>query len=65
VIISDNFVPPFFEVLNWESFAVFVMEKDIPNLKNILLSIPERDADEGQRIFHGKRVEYIDNVRRG
>ncbi|KAL8227034.1 hypothetical protein R6Q57_016866 [Mikania cordata] len=41
VIISDNFVPPFFEVLNWESFAVFVKEKDIPNLKNILVSIPE------------------------
>ncbi|KAI7757163.1 hypothetical protein M8C21_025733, partial [Ambrosia artemisiifolia] len=42
VIISDNFVPPFFEVLNWESFAVFVKEKDIPNLKNILVSIPEK-----------------------
>ncbi|KAJ6382823.1 hypothetical protein OIU77_031281 [Salix suchowensis] len=42
VIISDNFVPPFLEVLNWESFAVFVLEKDIPNLKNILLSIPEK-----------------------
>lgn len=42
VIISDNFVPPFFEILNWESFAVFVLEKDIPNLKNILLSIPEK-----------------------
>ena len=42
VIISDNFVPPFFEVLNWESFAVFVLERDIPNLKSILLSIPER-----------------------
>ncbi|GAV84609.1 Exostosin domain-containing protein [Cephalotus follicularis] len=42
VIISDNFVPAFFEVLNWESFAVFVLEKDIPNLKNILLSIPEK-----------------------
>lgn len=41
VIISDNFVPPFFEILNWESFAVFVLEKDIPNLKNTLLSIPE------------------------
>nr|KJB82888.1 hypothetical protein B456_013G219000 [Gossypium raimondii] len=40
VIISDNFVPPFFEVLNWESFSVFILEKDIPNLKKILLSIP-------------------------
>ncbi|XP_024006993.1 probable glycosyltransferase At5g03795 isoform X2 [Eutrema salsugineum] len=42
VIISDNFVPPFFEVLNWESFALFVPEKDIPNLKKILMSISER-----------------------
>ncbi|KAJ0736116.1 putative xylogalacturonan beta-1,3-xylosyltransferase [Helianthus annuus] len=42
VIISDNFVPPFFEILNWEAFAVFVPEKDIPNLKNILLSISNR-----------------------
>lgn len=33
VIISDNFVPPIFEVLSWESFAVFVLEKDIPYLK--------------------------------
>ncbi|KAG9449175.1 hypothetical protein H6P81_009140 [Aristolochia fimbriata] len=41
VIISDNFVPPFFEVLDWESFAVFVAEKDIPKLKDILLSITE------------------------
>ena len=41
VIISDNYVPPFFEVLNWEAFVVFIQEKDIPNLRNILLSIPE------------------------
>ncbi|KAL5729089.1 hypothetical protein ACHQM5_002089 [Ranunculus cassubicifolius] len=42
VIISDNYVPPFFEVLDWEAFSVFVMEKDIPNLKQILLSIPKK-----------------------
>ncbi|XP_031250684.1 probable glycosyltransferase At5g03795 [Pistacia vera] len=41
VIISDNYVPPFFEVLDWELFSVFVQEKDIPNLRNILLSIRE------------------------
>lgn len=41
VIVSDNYVPPFFEVLNWEAFAVFVQEKDVPNLRNILLSISE------------------------
>ncbi|WCJ42534.1 Exostosin family protein [Euphorbia peplus] len=41
VIISDNFVPPFFEVLNWEAFSVILAEKDIPNLKKILQSIPD------------------------
>lgn len=41
VIISNNYVPPFFEVLDWEAFSVFVMEKDVPNLRNILLSIAE------------------------
>lgn len=41
VIIADNYVPPFLEVLNWEEFAVFVEEKDIQNLRNILVSIPE------------------------
>lgn len=41
VIISDNYVPPFLEILKWESFSVFVLEKDIPNLRNILLSISE------------------------
>ncbi|KAL2346935.1 hypothetical protein Fmac_000935 [Flemingia macrophylla] len=55
VIISDNFVPPFFEVLNWETFAVFVQEKDIPNLKNILLSIPLKRYLEMQIMV--KRVQ--------
>uniref|UniRef100_A0A7N0TFL0 Exostosin GT47 domain-containing protein n=1 Tax=Kalanchoe fedtschenkoi TaxID=63787 RepID=A0A7N0TFL0_KALFE len=41
VIIADNYVPPFFEVLNWESFAVFVKEKDVPDLRKILVSIPQ------------------------
>ncbi|KAL0735478.1 hypothetical protein Bca4012_011688 [Brassica carinata] len=41
VIISDNFVPPFFEVLDWSAFSVIVAEKDIPRLKDILMSIPE------------------------
>ncbi|KAL3844174.1 hypothetical protein ACJIZ3_001577 [Penstemon smallii] len=49
VIISDNYVPPFFEVLNWESFAVFVLEKDIPDLKKILMSISEERYVEMQK----------------
>ncbi|KAL7122047.1 hypothetical protein ACP275_01G021400 [Erythranthe tilingii] len=67
VIVSDNFVPPFFETLRWESFAVFVMEKDIPNLKNILSAIPKRRYVEMQRrvkmvqqhfLWHSKPVKY-------
>lgn len=67
VIISDNFVPPFFETLNWESFAVFVLEKDIPNLKNILLSIPKKKYLQMQKtvklvqkhfLWHPRPVKY-------
>ncbi|XP_051131764.1 probable glycosyltransferase At3g07620 [Andrographis paniculata] len=42
VIISDNFVPPFFEVLNWDTFSLIVAEKDIPKLREILVSVPEQ-----------------------
>ncbi|XP_021283914.1 probable glycosyltransferase At5g25310 [Herrania umbratica] len=42
VIIADNFVLPFNEVLDWNAFSVIVAEKDIPKLKEILLAIPLR-----------------------
>ncbi|KAA8523152.1 hypothetical protein F0562_009575 [Nyssa sinensis] len=67
VIISDNYVPPFFEVLDWEAFSVFILENDIPNLRNILLSIPEeRYIVMQQRVkmvqqhflWHKKPVKY-------
>ncbi|KAM4131415.1 hypothetical protein ACJW30_01G174500 [Castanea mollissima] len=67
VIISDYYVPPFFEVLNWEAFSVFIQEKDIPNLRNILLSIPQEKylamqlrVKKVQKHFlwHKKPVQY-------
>lgn len=67
VIISDNYVPPFFEMLNWEAFSVFVLEKDIPNLRNILLSITDEKYIEMQKrvkmvqrhfLWHKKPVKY-------
>ncbi|KAJ6704088.1 EXOSTOSIN HEPARAN SULFATE GLYCOSYLTRANSFERASE -RELATED [Salix viminalis] len=42
VIIADNFVLPFNEVLDWSAFSVVIAEKDIPKLKEILLTIPLR-----------------------
>lgn len=67
VIISDNFVPSLFDVLNWEALSVIVSEKDIPNLKNILMSIPESKylalqlaVRRAQRHFHwhAKPLKY-------
>lgn len=67
VIISDNFVPPFFEVLDWDAFSVIVAEKDIPRLKDILSSIPEEKyvkmqmaVRKAQRYFlwHAKPEKY-------
>ncbi|KAI3954976.1 hypothetical protein MKW98_004979 [Papaver atlanticum] len=67
VIISDKYVLPFFEVLDWESFAVFVAEKDISNLKEILLAIPEEKYIEMHKrvkmvqqhfLWHNEPVKY-------
>ncbi|VFQ84668.1 unnamed protein product [Cuscuta campestris] len=67
VIISDNFVPPFFETLDWESFSVFIPEKNIPELKSILTSIPDKRYREMQRrvklvqqhfLWHPKPVRF-------
>ncbi|CAL5342249.1 unnamed protein product [Camellia sinensis] len=41
VLISQNYVLPFSDVLDWNSFSVEVSVSDIPNLKKILLGIPE------------------------
>uniref|UniRef100_M8CPL6 Exostosin-1 n=1 Tax=Aegilops tauschii TaxID=37682 RepID=M8CPL6_AEGTA len=42
VIIADNFVLPFSDVLDWSAFSVVVAEKDIPDLKKILQGISLR-----------------------
>nr|XP_027188185.1 probable glycosyltransferase At5g03795 isoform X2 [Cicer arietinum] len=49
VLISDHYVPPFSDVLNWKSFSVEVSVDDIPNLKKILLSISPRQYIRMQR----------------
>ncbi|CAA0395513.1 unnamed protein product [Arabidopsis thaliana] len=42
VVIADNFMLPFSDVLDWSAFSVVVPEKEIPRLKEILLEIPMR-----------------------
>lgn len=49
VLIKDGYVAPFGDVLNWETFAVIVPVRDIPNLKKILTAISLREYVKMQR----------------
>jgi len=56
VIISDNFVLPFSNVLDWNKFSITVLEKDIPNLKKILSAVPNATYHAMQgRLKHVRR----------
>lgn len=55
VTINDRYVLPLSDVLNWKSFSVQVSVEDIPNLKNILMSISTRQYIRMQR--RGKMVQ--------
>ncbi|KAL2327137.1 hypothetical protein Fmac_020564 [Flemingia macrophylla] len=55
VIISQQYVLPFSDVLNWDSFSVQILVSDIPKLKDILLGISE---DKYMRLHEGvKQVQ--------
>ncbi|KVI02108.1 Exostosin-like protein [Cynara cardunculus var. scolymus] len=41
VLISQHYVLPFSDVLNWDAFSVRVLVSEIPNLKKILLGISD------------------------
>ncbi|XP_059298194.1 probable glycosyltransferase At5g03795 [Lycium ferocissimum] len=49
VLIKDNYVTPFSDVLDWDTFAVTIPVKDIPNLKKILMDIPQEKYLEMQK----------------
>ncbi|KAK9158754.1 hypothetical protein Scep_005328 [Stephania cephalantha] len=49
VLISDHYVLPFSDVLNWKSFSVVVPVDRIPDLKKILIGISSRQYIRMQR----------------
>lgn len=59
VIIADNFVLPFSDVLNWDAFSVTIPERDIPRLKSILSDIPEKNYRGMQRRLKMVRQHFI------
>ncbi|PWA70765.1 exostosin family protein [Artemisia annua] len=63
VIISDNFVPPFFEVLNWDAFSIIVAEKDVPDLKSILAAITDEKYKELQYAVKKVQRHFLWNVK--
>ncbi|KAK1431081.1 hypothetical protein QVD17_14298 [Tagetes erecta] len=55
VLISQNYVLPFSDVLNWDAFSVRVSVSEIPNMKRILLGISDHEYTRLQE--NVKRVQ--------
>lgn len=61
VLISDNYVLPFSDVLNWKAFSVQVDVKDIPKIKEILMSISQRQYLRMQRRVKQVQRHFVIN----
>ncbi|GER54038.1 exostosin family protein [Striga asiatica] len=61
VLISDSYVPPFSDVLNWRKFSVFVRVEDIPKIKRILMGISEAKYLKMQRRVKEVQRHFVVN----
>ncbi|KAM1512672.1 hypothetical protein ACFX1Z_024204 [Malus domestica] len=62
VLISQHYVLPFSDVLNWDSFSVQVSVSEIPKLKEILMGIPEEQYRRMQeRVKQVQRHFVVNN----
>ncbi|KAJ0982361.1 hypothetical protein J5N97_010616 [Dioscorea zingiberensis] len=62
VIISDHYVLPFSDVLDWKAFSIQVSVEDIPNLKKILLGVSWRQYIRMQRRVKIVQRHFIVNT---
>ncbi|KAI4336501.1 hypothetical protein L6164_015022 [Bauhinia variegata] len=61
VLISESYLPPFSDVLNWKSFSVQIQVKDIPNIKKILESISQKQYLRMQRRVKQVQRHFVPN----
>lgn len=61
VLISDAYVVPFSDVLNWKAFSIQVQVKDIPNIKSILMGVSQRRYLKMQRRLKQVRRHFLVN----
>ncbi|OUZ99247.1 Exostosin-like [Macleaya cordata] len=61
VLLSDHYIPPFSDILNWNSFSVQLSVNDIPNLKKILMGISEEHYMEMHRNLKQVRSHFMVN----
>ncbi|KAG8376649.1 hypothetical protein BUALT_Bualt09G0085400 [Buddleja alternifolia] len=50
VLLKDHYAKPFDDVLDWSTFSVDVQVSEIPDLKNILMAIPQERYVEMQKM---------------
>ncbi|XP_043688160.1 probable glycosyltransferase At5g03795 [Telopea speciosissima] len=62
VLISDHYITPFSDVLNWNSFSVQIPVRDIPNIKNILMRISQTQYIRMQRRVKQVQRHFVVNA---
>ncbi|PWA47488.1 putative glycosyltransferase [Artemisia annua] len=62
VLVKDDYAKPFSDVLNWDTFSVDIPTRRIPQLKDILMAIPQRKYIRLQRNGVRVRKHFVVNL---
>ncbi|GKD86140.1 probable glycosyltransferase, partial [Tanacetum coccineum] len=62
VLVKDDYAKPFSDVLNWDTFSVDISTSHIPQLKDILMAIPQRKYIRLQRNGVQVRRHFVVNL---
>ncbi|GLJ30127.1 hypothetical protein SUGI_0595870 [Cryptomeria japonica] len=63
VVISDDYILPFADVLDWDKLAIRVAEKDISRLKQILQEVPQEVYESIQNRLKFARRHFLWHAR--